>query len=207
MQKLAFLLLNPLIASELKLIASDCIVLLPLYCNHFLLAHQVRNTIFCLVLACFRVLENPWKWVEKSSLSDVRRSHIVALHKKGYSERLIRERVRCSKNAVHNAVVKFQITGIYSDAKRFGRLRKTTPSDDHVIRRTAVWSLMSSASKIRSILLAKGANVSQRTVSRRLVDDYGLKVYKRINMWFVVQIRILRGGLKLLATTVSCYQK
>ena len=37
---------------------------------------------------------------------------------------------------------------------------------------------MSSASKIRAILLAKGADVSQRTVSRRLVKDFGLKSRK-----------------------------
>ena len=37
---------------------------------------------------------------------------------------------------------------------------------------------MSSASKIRSVLLAKGMDVSGRTVSRRLVDDFGLKARK-----------------------------
>ena len=37
---------------------------------------------------------------------------------------------------------------------------------------------MSSASKIRSLLLAKGADISQRTVNRRLVIDFGLKVRK-----------------------------
>ena len=37
---------------------------------------------------------------------------------------------------------------------------------------------MSSASKIRSALLEKGTEISRRTVSRRLVDDFGLKAYK-----------------------------
>lgn len=112
------------------------------------------------------------------SLSDVERAQIVTLYKEGYSERSICEKVKHSKNAVHNALVKFQKTGTYSDAKRSGRPRKTTLRDDHVIRRVAVRSPTSSASKIRSVLLARGAKVSRRTVSRRLVDDFGLKAHK-----------------------------
>ena len=102
----------------------------------------------------------------------------MALYKKGYSERSITERIKRSKNAVHNAVVKFKKTGTYSDAKRFGLPRKSTPKDDHIIRKTAVRSPMSSASKIRSILLAKGADISRRTVSRCLVIGFGLKARK-----------------------------
>ena len=37
---------------------------------------------------------------------------------------------------------------------------------------------MSSAYKIRSALLAKGTEISRRTVSRRLLDDIGLKAHK-----------------------------
>ena len=48
---------------------------------------------------------------------------------------------------------------------------------DHVIR-TAVRFPMSSASKIRSALLAKGMDISRRTVNRHLVDDFGLKARK-----------------------------
>ena len=115
---------------------------------------------------------------KNSPLSEVLRAQIVALHKEGYSERLISQKIKCSKNAVHNAIVKFRITGTYSTAKKSGRPRKTTPRDDLMIRRTAVRSPMSSASKIRSALLAKGTNISRRTVSRRLVDDFGLKAHK-----------------------------
>ncbi|CAM1330816.1 Uncharacterised protein at_DN1629 [Pycnogonum litorale] len=46
------------------------------------------------------------------------------------------------------------------------------------MRRIAVRSPMSSSSKIRSALLAKGTDVSRRTVSRRLVDYFGLKSFK-----------------------------
>ena len=112
---------------------------------------------------------------KKLSLSDVQHAQIVALYKKGYSERSISEQIKRNKNAVHNAVVKFKKTGTYSDAKGSGRVRKCTPRDDHIIRRTAVWFPMSSASKIRSVLLAKGANISRRTISQRLVIGFGLK--------------------------------
>ena len=111
-------------------------------------------------------------------LSEVQRALIVALHKEGYSERLISEKMKCSKSAAHNAVVKFQNTGSYFTGKKSGRPRKTTPRDDPVIRRIAVHSPMSSADKIQSALLAKATEISRRTVSRRLVDDLGLKAHK-----------------------------
>ena len=37
---------------------------------------------------------------------------------------------------------------------------------------------MSSASKIRSVLLAKSADISRRTLSRRLAINFGLKARK-----------------------------
>ena len=116
--------------------------------------------------------------VKKTSLSDVKRAQVVTLYGEGYSERSISERVKCSKNAVHNAIVKFRKTGSYSDAKRSCQPRQTTPQDDDVIRRAAVWSPMTSASKVRAVLLAKGADVSRRTVSRPLVNDFSLKSRK-----------------------------
>ena len=95
-----------------------------------------------------------------------------------FARKNISERIKRSKNAVQNAVVKFKKTGAYSDAKRSSRPRETTPRDDYIIRRTAVWSPMSTASKVRSVLLAKGANISRRTVSWRLGINFGLEVSK-----------------------------
>ena len=109
---------------------------------------------------------------KQTSLSNVKHAQIVTLYDEGYSERSISERVKSSKNAAYNAIVKFRNTGTDSDAKRSGRPRKTTPRDDLVIWRAAVWSPKSSASKIRAVLLAKDADVSRRTVSRRLVKDF-----------------------------------
>ena len=111
-------------------------------------------------------------------LSEVQRAQIVALHKEGYSEQLISEKMKCSKSAVYNAVVKFQNTGSYSTGKKSGRPQKNTTRDGPVIRRKAVHSLMSSADEIRSALLAKATKISRRTVSRPLVDDFDLKAHK-----------------------------
>ena len=99
-------------------------------------------------------------------LSEVERAQIVTLHKEGYSERLISKKIKRSKCAVHNAIIKFRNTGSYSIGKKSGRPRKTTPRDDHAIRRIAVRSPMSSANKIRSALLEKGTTISRRIVSR-----------------------------------------
>ena len=49
---------------------------------------------------------------KKSLLSDVQRCQIVTFHKEGYSERSISEQIKRSKNAVHNAVVKFKKQGL-----------------------------------------------------------------------------------------------
>lgn len=116
--------------------------------------------------------------IRKLSLSDAQRGQIVILHNEGYSERLICERVRRCKNAVHSEIMKFKKTGTYSKARRCGRFRKTTPRDDHVIRRTAVRSPLCSTSKIRCVLFAKGADVSRIAVSRRLFDGFQLKIQK-----------------------------
>ena len=62
---------------------------------------------------------------KKSSLSNVQHAQIVALYKEGYSECLISERIKRSKNAVYNAVIKFKKTGTYSDPKWSGHPRKS----------------------------------------------------------------------------------
>ena len=115
---------------------------------------------------------------KKLSLSDVQRAQIVAFYKEEYSKHSASERIKRSKNAVYNAIVKFKKTGTHSDIKQSARPQKSTPRDDHIIRKKAVRSSMSFASKVRSVLLAKGADISRRTVSRRLVINFGLKAHE-----------------------------
>ena len=115
---------------------------------------------------------------KKASLSEVKRVQIVILQKEGYSERQIKTQLKCSKTAVHNALVNVKNFGTYSDKKRFGRPQKTTPRDVHLMRRIAVRSPMNSSKKIRLPFLARGTYISASTVSRHLVSDFGLKSCK-----------------------------
>ena len=114
----------------------------------------------------------------KTALSEVERAQIVILHKEGLSEREITKRISRSKTAVHQAIMRFKNFGSYKDKKRSGRSRKTTPRDDHLIRRIVVKSPTASCKNIRSALLQKGTSIHRTTVSRRLVHDFKLKAHK-----------------------------
>lgn len=48
----------------------------------------------------------------KLKISEVQRAQIVFLYKEGYSERLITERRKRSKNVVENAIIKVKEMGI-----------------------------------------------------------------------------------------------
>lgn len=115
---------------------------------------------------------------KKSSLTEVLRAQIVTLHGEGYTERDISAKLRYSKTAVHNAIVKFNTDGTFRDSKRSGRPRKTTLRDDHAMRRIVMRSPMSSCKKIRAALRLKGTEISLSTVSRRLSKEFGLKSRK-----------------------------
>ena len=115
---------------------------------------------------------------KRASLTEVQRGQIVILQKQGLTERDISQKIGCSKTAVHQAIVKFKNLGTFRDLKRSGRPRKTTPRDDHVIRRIAVRSPTSSCRKIRGELLSKGVSIHISTISRRLVKEFNLKSHK-----------------------------
>ena len=114
----------------------------------------------------------------KTALSEVERAQIVILHKEGLSEREIIKRISRSKTAVHQAIMRFKNFGSYKDKKRSGRPSKTTPRDDHLIRRIVLKSPTASCKKIRSALLQKGTSIHRTTVSRRLVHEFKLKAHK-----------------------------
>lgn len=115
---------------------------------------------------------------KKKSLSSEVRAQIVALAGEGYSERQLAQRFGCSKTAVHGCLVRYQQDNTFTDSKRSGRPRVTTRREDGMIRRIALRSPSSSCRKIRADLLRSGTKVSMKTVSRRLVDDFGLKSRK-----------------------------
>ena len=102
----------------------------------------------------------------------------MILHKEGLSERKISEKVLISRPAVHGAMEKYNEDGTYVDKPRSGRPRKTTPHEDHIMRRTVVKSPNSSCKKVQANLLRHGTEVSISTISRRLSKKFGLKSYK-----------------------------
>ena len=114
---------------------------------------------------------------KQSSLTKVLRAQIVTLRGEGNTERDISVKLRYSKTAVHNAIVKFNTGGTFRDSKRSGRPRKTTLRD--AVRRIVMRSPMSSCKKIRAALRLKCKEISLSTVSRRLSKEFGLKSRKQ----------------------------
>ena len=111
----------------------------------------------------------------KSSLSPTKRAKIPTLRDEGYTERAKSARLKCSKNAVHNEIVKFKCDGIYTDRSAVEDRGKPHPemttlrwSCDHLLARK----------KFRTVLRSKGTDVSVSTVSRRLSKEFNLKSRK-----------------------------
>ena len=98
----------------------------------------------------------------------------------GYSERMIASKLHCSKTTVHTAKVNFMKYGNYKDRKKSGRHRKSTPRDDNMTKRIVLIarSPTSSCQKIKAYLCQKGTEVSLKTISRGLCDQFDLKLYK-----------------------------
>ena len=102
----------------------------------------------------------------------------MILHKEGLSERKISEKVLIRRPAVYTAIEKYYEDRTYVDKPGSGRPRKTTPREDHIMRRTVVRLPNSSCKKIQANLLCHGTEVSISTISRRLSKEFGLKSYK-----------------------------
>ena len=78
------------------------------------------------------------------------------------------------------------------------------------MKRAATRSPMSSAKKIRLQLLETGINVSRRTVSRRLVNDFGLKSCKpakKPRLTPTVKLKRLAFAKKHVSWTVQQWEK
>ena len=115
---------------------------------------------------------------KKTSILAEKRAQINLLSEEGHSERQISIRLGVSKTAVHQALAKFQKCAICMDRKRSGRPLKTSSRDEHIIKKIAVRSPLSSSKKIRKELLQTGVNISRSTVLRRLNTKFGLKACK-----------------------------
>ena len=115
---------------------------------------------------------------KKASLLASQGVQITVLWQEGYSERTIASKPHFSKTAVHTAKVHFMKYGNYKDRKRSGRPRKSTPRNDNMMKRIVARSLISSCQKIKAYFSQEGIEVSLKTVSRRLCDQFDLKLYK-----------------------------
>ena len=74
------------------------------------------------LLLLFSVISTSMQLVKKIlSLTKIRRAQIVTLHGEGYAERDIAPKLQCSKTAVHNAIVKFNVDGTFHDREMSGR--------------------------------------------------------------------------------------
>ena len=78
----------------------------------------------------------------------------------GYTERDIAAKLRCSKTAVHNIIVKFTADSTFHDRKRTGR--PTMQWEDRSMRETVMRSPRNSCKRF------KGTSISSSTDSRRL---------------------------------------
>ena len=117
---------------------------------------------------------------KKASLLATQRAQITVLWQEGYSERIIASKLQCSKTAVHTAKVNFMKNRNYKDRRRSGRQRKSTSRDDNIMKRIVACFPTSSCQKIKAYLSQKGTEVSLRTISRRLCDQFDLKPYKPV---------------------------
>ena len=139
---------------------------------------QVMCLLLSVSIRCFFSFVFIPKMGKQSSLTEVLRAQIVTLHGGGYTERDNSAKLRYSKTAVHNAIVKFNTDGTFRDSKRSGRPLRTKLRGDHAMRRIAMRSPMSACKKIRASLRLKGTEISLSTVSRRLSKEFGLKSRK-----------------------------
>ena len=115
---------------------------------------------------------------KKASLLAGQRAQITVVWQEGYSERMIASKLHCSKTAVHTAKVNFMKYGNYKDRKRSRRPRKSILRVDNMMKRILARSPTSSCQKIKAYLSQKGAEVSLKTISRRLCGLFDLKLYK-----------------------------
>ena len=78
----------------------------------------------------------------------------------------------------YQVIARFQNFGLYHNKKRSGRLRKTSPHDDNLIRQVAALFPFRFCKNIGVTLPYNGTDVHCTTVSKRLVHDFNLKAFK-----------------------------
>ena len=84
-----------------------------------------------------------------TSLSTEKWAQIVTLSNLNFSVRQIAKKVKASKTAVHNAIMKYQNEGTFKDRKRSGLPWASSCKGDRVMHKVVIRSPMSSSKKFR----------------------------------------------------------
>lgn len=91
----------------------------------------------------------------KLLLTKVQRNQIVILHYEDYKERQISGKLKCSKTAWKNAIVKHRNAEIFCDRKRSRNLRETLIKNGHAMQRVVRRSPTRCRGKVPIILHSK----------------------------------------------------
>ena len=104
------------------------------------------------------------------------RSQVLILREEGYSIREIAQRVACSSAAVGKVIQRFRNSGSYEIQRRSGRPRKSTESDDALLKRVVLKNPAVTSTDLRknNPFLQK---LSERTIRHRLQKE--LKMHTR----------------------------
>lgn len=106
---------------------------------------------------------------KRKQISLEKRVEIISHHNRGDSIRDIAKRMKISYKGVQNTIKRYQSTGGYTDRKRSGRPKITTPAEDQTIILTSKRDRRLTASQIRGEFnRERETRISLTTVKRRL---------------------------------------
>lgn len=105
--------------------------------------------------------------MERKVYSNDLKMQIVKLYERGMSQQNISDQFQIHKSIISRILKRYRIRKTVAAAPRTGRPRKTSARDDNAIIRQIKRNPWATSSEIRSEI---GANVSSRTIRRRLVE-------------------------------------
>lgn len=118
---------------------------------------------------------------KKPQLSEATKARILTMADHTSKTQLeIAQECGVSQQVVSSLLQKRRTTGSTATAKRSGRPRKTTERDDLMIRRAVVANPFATSTELRATVGASVANVSTRTIRRRLSDKFKMAARKAV---------------------------
>ena len=110
---------------------------------------------------------------KKASLSETKRAQIVICTKKDFLKKRFTKKCSVTKRLFIKQLLHFKILNFTMTKKGVeSQKKKTSPRNDNLIRRIAVWSSKSFCKKIRAAQFLKDTNVHRTTVIRHLVHKF-----------------------------------